>query len=182
MAEGAVDKPPVTTRRRIIERPRLTRLLDESQARIKMLVAPAGYGKTTLARQWLSSRPQDGAWVVANPSSVDVAALSRAVQRAVAELVPGAGEVLLERLAVTADSDREAETLAEILASELTEWDPSLWIVIDDYHLIAGLAPPERFVESLLLRSPVNVLILSRQRPSWATARRMLYGEIYEVE
>jgi LuxR family transcriptional regulator, maltose regulon positive regulatory protein len=182
MAEGAVDKPPVTTRRRIIERPRLTRLLDESQARIKMLVAPAGYGKTTLARQWLSSRPQDGAWVVVNPSSVDVAALSRAVQRAAAELVPGAGEVLLERLAVTADSDREAETLAEILASELTAWDPRHWIVIDDYHLIAGLAAPERFVESLLLRSPVNVLLLSRQRPSWATARRMLYGEIYEVE
>ena len=54
MAEGAVDKPP-TNRRKIIERPRLTRLLDESPARIKMLVAPAGYGKTTLARQWLAA-------------------------------------------------------------------------------------------------------------------------------
>ncbi|MDF2751497.1 MAG: hypothetical protein K0T00_2673, partial [Gaiellaceae bacterium] len=52
MTERPVDKPPVS-RRRIIERPRLTRLLDESPARIKMLVAPAGYGKTTLARQWL---------------------------------------------------------------------------------------------------------------------------------
>ncbi|MER3411749.1 MAG: hypothetical protein C4305_05175, partial [Thermoleophilia bacterium] len=40
----------------LIERPRLTSLLDESQARIMMLVAPAGYGKTTLARQWLRSR------------------------------------------------------------------------------------------------------------------------------
>ena len=59
MAEGAVDKPP-TNRRKIIERPRLTRLLN-SPPRIKMLVAPAGYGKTTLARQWLAGRPQDGA-------------------------------------------------------------------------------------------------------------------------
>ena len=179
MAEGAVDKPPIT-RRRIIERPRLTRLLDDSPARIKMLVAPAGYGKTTLARQWIQART--GAWVVANPSSVDVAALSSAVQGAAAELVPGAGDMLLERLAVTADADREAETLAEILASELSGWDPSHWIVVDDYHLIAGVSPPERFVESLLLRAPINVLILSRQRPSWATARRILYGEIYEVE
>ena len=32
----------------------MTRLLDESPARVKMLVAPAGYGKTTLARQWLA--------------------------------------------------------------------------------------------------------------------------------
>jgi LuxR family transcriptional regulator, maltose regulon positive regulatory protein len=181
MAEGAVDKPPIT-RRRIIERPRLTRLLDDSPARIKMLIAPAGYGKTTLARQWLAARPQNGAWVIANPSSVDVAALSTAVQSAIAELVPGAGDVLLERLAVTADADREAETLAEILASELSEWDPGHWIIIDDYHLVAGVPPPERFIESLLLRSPVNVLLLSRQRPSWATARRILYGEIYEVD
>ena len=181
MAEGAVDKPPIT-RRRIIERPRLTRLLDESQARIKMLVAPAGYGKTTLARQWLASAPQTGAWVVANPSSLDVAALARAVQGAVSELIPGAGEALLERLAVTADADREAETLGEILASELSGWDSNHWVVVDDYHLVAGVAPPERFVESLLLRAPVNVLLLTRQRPSWATARRILYGEIYEVE
>ncbi|MGZ8740459.1 MAG: hypothetical protein ACXWZ8_07675 [Gaiellaceae bacterium] len=50
MAEGILTKPKMR-RRRIIERPRLTRLLDEGQGRIKMLVAPAGYGKTTLARQ-----------------------------------------------------------------------------------------------------------------------------------
>ena len=181
MAEGAVDKPPIN-RRRIIERPRLTRLLDESQARIKMLVAPAGYGKTTLARQWLTSAPRNGSWVVVNPSSLDVAALSRAAQTAVAELMPGVGDALLERLAVTADADREAETLAEILASELAQWNTNSWLVIDDYHLISGAPFPERFVESLLLRTPMNVLLLSRQRPSWATARRILYGEIYEVE
>jgi ATP/maltotriose-dependent transcriptional regulator MalT len=36
--------------RHIIERPRLTRLLDETTARVIMLVAPAGYGKTVLAQ------------------------------------------------------------------------------------------------------------------------------------
>ena len=50
MGEGIATEPK-TRRRRVIERPRLTRLLDASQGRIKMLVAPAGYGKTTLARQ-----------------------------------------------------------------------------------------------------------------------------------
>ena len=47
-------------RRHIIERPRLTRLLVETSAQVIMLVAPAGYGKTTLARQWLATRPH--AW------------------------------------------------------------------------------------------------------------------------
>jgi LuxR family transcriptional regulator, maltose regulon positive regulatory protein len=61
-------------RRHIIERPRLTRLLDETSARVIMLVAPAGYGKTTLARQWLATRPH--AWYQANRASSDVAALA----------------------------------------------------------------------------------------------------------
>ena len=39
--------------RRIIERPRLVTLLEEAEARVILLVAPAGYGKTTLARQWI---------------------------------------------------------------------------------------------------------------------------------
>ncbi|HET9506919.1 MAG TPA: hypothetical protein VFO81_03170, partial [Gaiellaceae bacterium] len=181
MTERPVDKPPVS-RRRIIERPRLTRLLDESPARIKMLVAPAGYGKTTLARQWLATKSQCGGWVSIDASSLDVAALARDVHSSLAELMPACGSALIERLAVTADAGREAETLAEVLASDLTSWNPSHWLVVDDYHVIAGSSPSERFVESLLLRAPLNVLLVSRQRPSWASARRILYGEIFEVE
>ena len=97
MTEGTVDKPLLGVRR-IIERPRLTRLLDESPARIKMLVAPAGYGKTTLARQWLGTSPHPAAWFVATPSSIDVAALALGLHRAVAVVHPGVGRVLLERL------------------------------------------------------------------------------------
>ena len=37
----------------IIERPRLIARLEEGGgARVSVLAAPAGYGKTTLARQW----------------------------------------------------------------------------------------------------------------------------------
>ena len=181
MTERPIDKPPVS-RRRIIERPRLTRLLDESPARIKMLVAPAGYGKTTLARQWLATKPQCGCWVAIDASSLDVAALARDVHSAIAELVPDCGSALIERLAVTADAAREAEVLAEVLASDLANWNSRHWLVVDDYHVVAGSSPSERFVESLLLRTALNVLLVSRQRPSWASARRILYGEIFEVE
>ena len=66
MGQGTTTKSQ-TRRRRIIERPRLTRLLDESQGRIKMLVAPAGYGKTTLARQWLENK--QAVWYTATPAS-----------------------------------------------------------------------------------------------------------------
>ena len=64
----------VPGRRYIIKRPRLTRLLDGSKARVRMLIAPAGYGKTTLAREWFEKRPH--AWYQGTAASADVAALA----------------------------------------------------------------------------------------------------------
>ena len=109
MGEGIATRS-FPRRRRIIERPRLTTLLDESQGRIKLLVAPAGYGKTTLARQWLETRP--AAWYSATPASVDVAALAAGLRAAVAKIVPRSGEALMERLSVTARPEDEVEVLA----------------------------------------------------------------------
>ncbi len=43
---------PTIRRRRIIARPRLIAALEKSRARVRMLVASAGYGKTILAEQW----------------------------------------------------------------------------------------------------------------------------------
>src|SRR5437763_13806141 len=63
----------------IIKRPRLTKLLDESEARIILLCAPAGYGKTTLAREWISSTSDDWAWYSLRPTDCDVAALAAAI-------------------------------------------------------------------------------------------------------
>jgi len=65
------DEPKLGRERRIIERPRLIKLLDESEARIILLLAPAGYGKTTLARQW--AKTLNGAiWVSLTPAHRDV--------------------------------------------------------------------------------------------------------------
>ena len=45
---AGIETAVEAARRYIIKRPRLTRLLDNANARILMLVAPAGFGKTTL--------------------------------------------------------------------------------------------------------------------------------------
>ncbi|HEU5371568.1 MAG TPA: hypothetical protein VFU51_04180, partial [Gaiellaceae bacterium] len=52
MAASASQPKAPPADRRIIERPRLIKLLDETDAHTILLLAPAGYGKTTLARQW----------------------------------------------------------------------------------------------------------------------------------
>ena len=58
------------------------RLLNETQSRCIVLVAPAGYGKTTLARQWLSGPERKAVWFRAGPASTDVAALALGLAQA----------------------------------------------------------------------------------------------------
>ncbi len=163
----------------IIERPRLTRLLDEAQARIIMLVAPAGYGKTTLARQWLASRRHG--WYRGTRAAADVAALAVGLARVTSQVVPGAGRRMGERLRATGTPEQDVEPLAELLAEDLAEWPDEAWLAFDDYHFACESPHSERFVARVLSLSPLRLFVATRKRPSWATTRRLLYGEIYEM-
>ena len=167
-------------RRRIIKRPRLTRMLDESGARIILLVAPAGYGKTTLAHEWLDEKR--AAWYRCGPASADVAALAVGLAAATSEIVPGAGDRMRQRLRATDRPEEDASILAEMLAEDLAEWPDDAWLVIDDYHFATESSASEAFVDALVSRERVRLLLTSRRRPSWATARRRIYGEAFEVD
>jgi LuxR family maltose regulon positive regulatory protein len=155
-------------------------MLDESRARIIMLVAPAGYGKTTLAHEWLDSK--QAAWYRGSPASADVAALAVGLATAAAEVVPGAGERMRQRLRATDRPEEDARILAEMLAEDLAEWPSDAWLVIDDYQFAMESPACEEFVEVLLDQAKPRVVITSRRRPRWATARRRVYGSVFELD
>src|SRR5438132_8656713 len=117
---------------RWLVRPRLTSVLDAASAQAVVLCAPAGYGKTVLARQWLEGRP-------------------------VTWCTPAGGSEAIAR--VTGESDE--------------------WLAIEDYHLLAESLDAD--VERLLALTQVRLLVTTRRRPRWATARRVLYGEVVEL-
>src|SRR5262249_33657667 len=51
---------PPMLRSNILDRPRLTAQLDLiSERRVALIVAPVGYGKTTLAAHWLAARSSE---------------------------------------------------------------------------------------------------------------------------
>ena len=170
-----------TTRagRRIIERPRLTRLLTESESRVMLLVAPAGYGKTTLAREWLRDRKH--AWYQATPASSDVAALALGLADAGGGVLPEVGKQLRGRLKTVNDAAAEAASLATDLAHEFAIWPSEIRLVVDDYHLLADNAAAETFFDTFTRATSIPLLITSRMRPVWVTAKSLLYGEVVEL-
>src|SRR5437660_12773586 len=73
----------------IIERPRLIARLEEGGgSRVSMFAAPAGYGKTTLARQWGDRQDCPVVWYRTNRASGDVALLAVQFDELFAGLAP----------------------------------------------------------------------------------------------
>jgi DNA-binding CsgD family transcriptional regulator/tetratricopeptide (TPR) repeat protein len=163
----------------IIKRPRLTKLLDEARARIMLLVAPAGYGKTTLAREWTEEQDRVG-WYSGGPAMIDVAGLSVGI----AEVLGAMGERprpdMVERVRILAARGHDARGLAKAVSGGAPGED---WLlVVDDYHHALESEDSEAFFEELVSLTEFRLLITSRERPSWLAARKVVYGEAVVVE
>ena len=166
--------------RRIIRRPRLTGLLDATRSRRIVLVAPAGYGKTTLAREWVSQSSRTAVWFRATPASRDVAALALGLAHAAEGILEGASKRLRERLRTSQSPNAEANLLGLMLSEDLARWPQDAWLVIDDYQHLADEPPAEWFVDAVVAKGNIPLLVTSRVRPAWATAKHLLYGEVAE--
>jgi LuxR family maltose regulon positive regulatory protein len=167
--------------RHVIKRPRLTKLLDEAEARILLLIAPAGYGKTTLAREWASQRGRIGLWYRARTGASDVAVVARSLSQALAPLSSTIERSTRELLAALNTPEDEPEVIAELLADELDDWPVGAWLVIDEYELVAPHEAPVRLIERFVQVSGARVLITGRERPSWIKPRDLMYGDAFEL-
>lgn len=146
-----------------------------------MLVAPAGYGKTTLAEQWVARDGRVAAWYTARPSSTDVAALALGIAKSATPVVGECDSRLRAHLRALPAPAENVETLAEILGEDLAAWPENAWLVLDEYQLIAEEPRAEDFVKTLVAVAPLRVLVASRVRPAWVKRKTILYGEALEV-
>src|SRR3954451_4035291 len=110
---------------RIIERPRLIKQLDDTEAPVILIVGPAGYGKTTLARQW--ARTLNGViWVASTPSHRDVVTFSEDIGGGIAALGGDASLFIGEYMRARSNPQRAAREIAGVLADRL-EGAPVQW-------------------------------------------------------
>ena len=113
-------------------------MLDESEARVILLLAPAGYGKTTLARQWVKTL-SGSLWVSATPAHRDVVTLAEDLAAGVDALGGNASKFIREYLSAQSNPQRSARGVAAALADQINKQKVQ-WIVVDDYHELGEIS------------------------------------------
>lgn len=152
---------------------------------ITLVSAPAGFGKTTLARQLLSGRQEHSAWFSIDSGDNERGRFWRylvsALQTVQEEL--GKGTLEMEESAIqAADADENAEVFLAPLLNDLLELDYPIILVLDDYHLIdnPGINKDMAFfIENL--PPTLHIVVTTRSEPPWPLARWRARGQITEV-
>jgi LuxR family maltose regulon positive regulatory protein len=164
----------------IIERPRLiARLGEGGGARVSVLAAPAGYGKTTLARQW--SQRQDGsvAWYRTTRASGDVALLAVQMDDLLASIAPELPREP-EKVATIASVNPSPQPLGRAILRTFEALSRDVLLVVDEWEA-AGTEEAEELLSMLVEGLDIRFLITTRTRPDWFTPRLEVYGEGLEI-
>jgi len=168
-APAARAEIPPVARRRLFER------LDGA-ARVTLVSAPAGSGKTVLLRSWAGEAGLAGraAWVQGDPQQfwVSVADALRATP---------AGAGLVRPLTGTPGLD--GWDLAERLVDDLGPLADRIWLIIDDLHEL-GSGTTLAQLRLLVHRAPpqLRFVLAARHDPRLGLHRLRLEGELTEIQ
>ncbi|MDH4177956.1 MAG: tetratricopeptide repeat protein, partial [Thermoleophilia bacterium] len=171
-------------------RPRLDLLLTEALGRrLTIVVADAGFGKTTTLAGWAAGTPS--AWYTVTPDDRVLATLARGLVDALRLRLPALPADLAGILAGTrgpdasGDESRSAQVAAATLAQALDEsLTRGLLVVLDDVHELGDGGGSTAFLESLALQAPpgLHLVVASRREPQLRVDRLRGQGQVLDVD
>jgi len=179
LIRSKLERPPLPGR--LVPRPRLLeRLHSAPAARVTLIVAPAGYGKTTAALQWLETVGGGAAWISLDRADRDPERFARYLVATLGE-TSGAG-FETSRALLEARTPPPWPHLCETLVAELEGLSESTVLALEDYHEIDS---PEihHLVELMAERSPrtLHIAVLTRVDPPWPLVRWRTQGWLAEL-
>jgi LuxR family maltose regulon positive regulatory protein len=170
-------------RRGLVLRRRLSERLDRgAEAKLTLVSAPAGFGKTTLLAEWLAAWADDrrAAWLSLDQSDNDPRSFWIYLIAALQTVEPGVGAGALALL--QSPQPPPIETILATLLNELSTTPKDVVQVLDDYHVIDA-REIQTGMAFLLDHLPprLHVVIASRADPTLPLARLRARGELVEV-
>jgi LuxR family transcriptional regulator, maltose regulon positive regulatory protein len=162
----------------IVSRPRLFERLGVS-ARVTVVSAPPGAGKTVLLRSWISQAglAEHAAWVPAGRGEREPQQFWLSVLAALRRTAPGSALVQ----ALTAAPELDGWAVVERLLTDLAPLADRAWLVIDDVHELGPDAL--RQLELLVMRAPpeLRFVLATRHDVRLGLHRLRLEGGLAEL-
>jgi LuxR family transcriptional regulator, maltose regulon positive regulatory protein len=170
-------------RKEWVERQALISVLAGTAAKLVLIEAPAGFGKTTLAAQWRASASDERpfAWVSLDRGDDDPGSLWWYIVHAFQRAFPGFGadEVLRALRAPIPDI---TGTAIPLLLHELDVLQAQVVLILDDYQLIKEQSCHEQIAFLLLHLPPsAQIALVTRTAPPLPLARLRASGEMIEI-
>lgn len=172
---------PPLIRSDILDRPQLLAQLERDIRRpLTLITAPAGYGKSTLAAQWLEASSLPGVWVSLDEADSSPRTFLSYVVAAVRRLESKACAGIHNLL--DAAQFPPTDILATLLANDLEEISQPFLLVLDDYHLVTD--PDVHDVLDRLLQHPprsLHLVIVTRRDPPFPLVTMKARGQAVEI-
>ena len=166
--------------RQILSRPRLVEVLAASDSPVGVLVAPPGFGKTTLLAQWDESDERPFAWLSLGEGENDPLVFWSYLVASVRRVDPDFGSTVEVSLSSMGGLALDA-VVARIL-NELDALDQPVVLILDDYQRISSRECHETLGLFLERQPPtIQVVISTRSDPPLPLARVRANGQLTEL-
>ncbi|MER2192677.1 MAG: LuxR C-terminal-related transcriptional regulator [Solibacillus sp.] len=170
-------KPP-----NIIERYHLEKQLDaQTEKRLIIFKAPAGYGKTTLLNSWLQKKFSNIAWVSLDESDNNPVSFWTYIVTSIAKTTSFENYHQLIQL-LHIQNQTSFELFIYNLIEEVSKLEP-LHIVLDDFHYINLPSIHNLFIQFIeYLPDHVHVYITTRSTPPFPMMKWLVKQWLYELD
>ncbi len=172
-----------------LSRERLNSWLERAASgRLALIVAEAGFGKTTLLADWALHTGRMTAWYRLEQDDRDWLTFIRHIVASVRELDPEFAPETFGLLLALGSGGPTQQDLVASLAREVAAFGVGstrgLTLILDDYHVVDGFVETEPIVRALLDRTApgFSVVISTRSMPKFPMGRLRARGGVMTLE
>ena len=175
--------PPIQAS--LVQRPRLIQHLEngyETGRRVTLVSAPAGFGKTTVIREWITDQDlgKPFGWLSLDDGDNDPVRFLTYLVSAIQKVDSTLGQGVLASL--NSATIPPLLEVVETLINEISFDAEPFLLVLDDYHLIKKVEV-HALVQLLLRRQPdaLHLVIITREDPPFSLPRMRVQGQLTEI-
>lgn len=176
-------RPSLISRNHLVDRLRggLNQSTTTFVARMTLVSAPAGFGKTTLVSTWLAALPAvKTAWLSLDENDNDLVRFLSYLIAALQTAEPSIGEAAARLL--QAPQPPAAEMVLTLAINDLSQYGRPLMLVLDDYHTITTPIIHQALAFLLDHQPPnLHLLLITRSDPPLPLSRLRARSQVIEI-